>query len=82
MWDYATSLEAAIAQHHDDAVLALAKKYIQHPDADAFELGIALQAYSPEFIQKLNGLLAAGSNDIGEIVPPAVTPPTQAIAKS
>jgi alkylhydroperoxidase family enzyme len=40
----------------------------------------ALQAYPPEFIQKLNGLLAAGSNGIGEIVPPAVTPPTQAIA--
>src|SRR5262249_51874731 len=35
--------------------------------------------YSPEFIQKLNGLLAAGSNGIGEIVPPAVNPPTEAI---
>jgi len=42
MWDYATSMEAAIAQHDDDAVLALAKKYIQHPDADAFELGSTL----------------------------------------
>lgn len=41
----------------------------------------ALQpAYPPEFIKKLNGLLAAGSNGIGEIVPPAVTPPTEAIA--
>ena len=27
-------------------------------------------AYPPEFIKKLNGLLAAGSNGIGEIVPP------------
>jgi alkylhydroperoxidase family enzyme len=35
--------------------------------------------YPPEFIQKLNGLLEAGSNGIGEIVPPAVTPPTDAI---
>ena len=41
----------------------------------------ALQpAYPPEFIKKLNDLLAAGSNGIGEIVPPAVVPPTEAIA--
>jgi len=40
----------------------------------------ALQPYPAEFIQKLNGLLAAGSNGIGDMVPPAVTPPTQAIA--
>ena len=41
----------------------------------------ALQpAYPPEFIKKLNGLLAAGSNGIGEIVPPTVIPPTEAIA--
>ncbi len=37
-------------------------------------------AYPPEFIQKLNSLLAAGSNNIGEIAPPAVMPPTDAIA--
>jgi hypothetical protein len=42
MWDYATSMEAAIAQQDEDAVLALAKKYIQHPDADAFELSSTL----------------------------------------
>lgn len=35
--------------------------------------------YPPEFIQKLNGLLAAGSSGIGEIVPPTVVPPTDAI---
>src|SRR5262249_60110760 len=41
----------------------------------------ALQpAYPPEFIKKLNSLLAAGSSGIGEIVPPAVVPPTEAIA--
>jgi alkylhydroperoxidase family enzyme len=39
----------------------------------------ALQPYPAEFIQKLNGLLGAGSNGIGEIVPPAVIPPTDAI---
>ena len=38
-----------------------------------------LRDYPPEFIQKLNGLLAAGSNGIGEIVPPPVIPPTEAI---
>jgi hypothetical protein len=43
VWDYATSMEAAIAQQDEDAILALAKKYIQHPDADAFELGSTLQ---------------------------------------
>jgi hypothetical protein len=42
VWDYATSMEAAIALKDEDAVLALAKKYIQHPDADAFELGSTL----------------------------------------
>jgi hypothetical protein len=42
IWDYATSMEAAIAQQDDDAILALAKKYIQHPDADAFELASTL----------------------------------------
>ena len=42
MWDYATCMEAAIAQQDEDAVLTLAKKYIQHPDADAFELGSTL----------------------------------------
>lgn len=35
--------------------------------------------YPPEFIQKLNGLLAAASSGIGEIVPPTVVPPTDAI---
>ena len=39
----------------------------------------ALQPYPPEFIQKINRLLAAGSKGIGEIVPPGVMPPTEAI---
>ncbi len=43
VWDYATSMEAAIAQQDEDAVLALAKKYFRHPDADAFELGSTLR---------------------------------------
>ena len=37
-------------------------------------------AYPPEVIRKLNGVLAAGSNGIGEIIPPRVMPPTNAIA--
>ena len=43
VWDYATSLEAAIAQQDEDAILSSAKKYIQHPDADAFELASTLR---------------------------------------
>jgi hypothetical protein len=31
-------MEAAIGQQDDDAVLASAQKYVQHPDVDAFEL--------------------------------------------
>ena len=41
--------------------------------------GYLQPAYPPEVIQKLNGLLAAGAKGIGEIVPPAVSPPTDAI---
>jgi V8-like Glu-specific endopeptidase len=43
VWDYATAMEAAVALKDDDAVLASAKKYIQHPDADAFELASTLR---------------------------------------
>lgn len=43
IWDYATSLEAAIAQQDERAILTSAKKYIQHPDADAFELASTLR---------------------------------------
>jgi hypothetical protein len=43
IWDYATSMEAAIAQQDERAILASAKKYIQHPDADAFELASTLR---------------------------------------
>jgi alkylhydroperoxidase family enzyme len=48
------------------------------PDEDPMD-DVLRPAYPAEFIRKLNGLLAAGSNGIGEIVPPAVTPPTDAI---
>ena len=48
---------------------------------DEGSMDSALQpAYPPEFIEKLNGLLAAGSKGIGELVPPIVTPPIDAIA--
>jgi alkylhydroperoxidase family enzyme len=46
---------------------------------DEIPMDDALQPYPAEFIQKLNGILGAGSNGIGEIVPPAVIPPTDAI---
>jgi alkylhydroperoxidase family enzyme len=66
---------------HSMQFVALAGMFSALNIPDEGPMDDALQpAYPPEFIQKLNGLLAAGSNDIGEIVPPAVTPPTQAIA--
>ena len=65
---------------HSMQFLALAGMFSALNIPDEGPMDDALQAYPPEFIQKLNGLLAAGSNGIGEIVPPAVTPPTQAIA--
>jgi alkylhydroperoxidase family enzyme len=68
---------------HSMQFVALAGMFsaLNIPDEEQPPMDSLLQPlYSPEFIQKLNGLLAAGSNDIGEIVPPAVTPPTQAIA--
>jgi len=43
IWDYATSLEVAIAQQDEKAILIAARKYIQHPDADAFELASTLR---------------------------------------
>ena len=43
IWDYATSIEVAIAQQDERAILTAAKKYIQHPDADAFELASTLR---------------------------------------
>ena len=65
---------------HSMQFIALAGMFSALNIPDEGPMDDALQLYAPEFIQKLNGLLAAGSNGIGEIVPPAVTPPTQVIA--
>jgi hypothetical protein len=43
IWDYATSMEAALAQQDEHVILTAAKKYVQHPDADAFELASTLR---------------------------------------
>jgi Trypsin-like peptidase domain/MAP3K TRAFs-binding domain len=43
IWDYATAMEAAVAQGDDVAALAAAKNYVQHPAADAFELSSTLR---------------------------------------
>jgi alkylhydroperoxidase family enzyme len=67
---------------HSMQFVALAGMFSALNIPDEGPMDDALQAYPPEFIQKLNGLLAAGSNGIGEIVPPAVMPPTQVIAAS
>ncbi len=42
-WDYATGMEASVALGDHPAALAWAKKYVQHPDADAFELASTLR---------------------------------------
>jgi hypothetical protein len=43
IWDYATAMEASIAVGDQVAALAWAKKYVQHPDTDAFELASTLR---------------------------------------
>src|SRR5262249_32315842 len=43
IWDYATNMEAALAQRDERTILDAAKKYVQHPDADAFELASTLR---------------------------------------
>ena len=44
-WDYAVAMEAAVEQQDEVAALTFAKKYIQHPDADAFELASTLRQF-------------------------------------
>lgn len=43
VWDYATAMEAAIALEDQAEALAWMKKYVQHPDTDAFELASTLR---------------------------------------
>jgi hypothetical protein len=42
-WDYATALEAAVALGDQDTALVNLKKYILHPDTDAFEIASTLR---------------------------------------
>jgi hypothetical protein len=43
IWDYATAMEAAVALGDQTAALEWLKKYVQHPDSDAFELSSTLR---------------------------------------
>jgi hypothetical protein len=43
IWDYATAMEASIALGDQAEALAWAKKYVRHPDSDAFELASTLR---------------------------------------
>lgn len=43
IWDYATAIEASIALNDSSTALEWAKKYVQHPDTDAFELASTLR---------------------------------------
>ena len=42
-WDYATALEASVALGDQEAALANLKKYVLHPDTDAFEIASTLR---------------------------------------
>lgn len=42
-WDYATALEASLATGDEAGALAWLKKYVAHPDIDAFELASCLR---------------------------------------
>lgn len=43
VWDYGTAMEASLALNDQEGTLAWAKKYVRHPEADAFELGSSLR---------------------------------------
>lgn len=43
VWDYATGMEASIALNDQTQALQWVKKYVQHPDTDAFELASTLR---------------------------------------
>ncbi|MDX9708490.1 MAG: serine protease [Trichloromonas sp.] len=43
IWDYGTAMEASIALRDTEGALGWAKKYVRHPDVDAFELGSTLR---------------------------------------
>jgi len=43
LWDFATALEASLAVGDEAGALAWLKKYVAHPDADAFELASCLR---------------------------------------
>lgn len=43
VWDYGTAMEASLALNNNQDTLSWAKKYVRHPEADAFELGSSLR---------------------------------------
>lgn len=43
IWDYATAMESSLALGDSAAALEWAKKYVLHPDSDAFELASTLR---------------------------------------
>ena len=45
VWDYATAMEASVALGDETTAFAWAKQYVQHPGADAFEIGATLRQF-------------------------------------
>lgn len=58
-WDFGTAMEANLALNDRDATLAWAKKYVQHPGTDAFELGSSLRQLREIWKTKDNGIASA-----------------------
>lgn len=64
VWDYGTAMEANLALNDREATLAWAKKYVRHPDADAFELGSSLR--------QLREIWQAGDDGIAKTLVPVI----------
>lgn len=64
VWDYGTAMEANLALNDREATLAWAKKYVRHPDADAFELGSSLR--------QLREIWQIGDDEIAKTLEPVI----------
>jgi hypothetical protein len=64
IWDYATAMEAEIALNNKKEAIEWAKKYVLHPDTDAFELAST--------IRQLKEVWSLEGNDLGETLLPVL----------
>lgn len=64
VWDYATAMEASVALRNQSSALKWAKEYLQHPGADAFEIGST--------VRQLREVWQLEKTPIGEILLPVL----------